>query len=84
MTAAFAIELDGLGLGTAVRDGNIFRFHAAEAALFGLEKFKFVSLGDVVTAARRSHALQHPPTTPARRSVEISRRTALARWQGLH
>ncbi len=81
--AGFAIEADGLGLGTAVRDGEVFRFRAAETGLFGLEKFVFVSLGDVVRAARRSHAAQNRiKAIPL--PVDMPRTKALARWQGLH
>ncbi len=82
MTAAFAIEADGLGLGTAVHDGNLFRFHAAQGDLFKLEKFIFVSLRDVECAARRAHAANRA-TAATRRAAEVSRFTALNRWRGL-
>ena len=81
--SAFAIEAEGRGLGTAVREGEVFRFYAAESALFALEKFVFVSLGDVVRAARRAHASQNKAKAfPLSR--DVPRGTALARWQGLH
>ena len=82
MKPAFAIEAEGIQLGIAVRDGIVFRFHAARTGLFGLEKFRFVALNDVQRAARRSYASE---TTKAARhpASELSRHKALSRWRGL-
>lgn len=83
MNTAFAIESDGVDLGVAVQDREIFRFHAAQADLFQLEKFVFVSLQDITRAARRAHASQREASNQ-RRSVEMPRSRALDRWRGLH
>ena len=83
MKPAFAIEADGVGLGLAIQDRNIFRFHAAQSSLFQLERFVFVSLQDVICAARRAHASRRE-AAPSYRSLEVPRGKALERWQGLH
>ena len=83
MKSAFAIEVDGVGLGVAIQDHEIFRFHAAQSALFQLERFIFVSLQDVIRAARRAHASRRQAASRYP-DIEIPRRKALERWRGLH
>ncbi len=55
---AYLIEMEGLELGIAVHDAGIFRFHSARAALFRLEKLRFVSLHDLQRTVRRAQASQ--------------------------
>ena len=50
------IVAEGQELGIAVGSDGIFSFYATSVGLSRLERFRFVSLGDVERAARRASA----------------------------
>ena len=49
----YVIELAGKAAGLVVKDGNRFRFFAAEKDFFGLERSLFQSPGEAEDACRR-------------------------------
>ena len=57
----YVIELSGQAAGLVVKEGNRFRFYAAEKVFAGLEQTLYCSPGDAEDACRRLAATGQPP-----------------------
>jgi len=57
----YVIELSGHAAGLVVKEGNRFRFYAAEKIFAGLEQTLYCSPGDAEDACRRLAASGQPP-----------------------